>query len=105
DKVLQLKLVEDLHHIYYLENAIIFDEKVENAHAFKQQRNRWVSSQFIYLKRFFKKGIQQLFKGNLNYFNLAIANNIIVPRAFLIAFLPILVVIAWFLFPQVFHFT
>ena len=97
DKILQLNLVEKGIKIKYLEEAIIFDEKVDSSHAFKQQRKRWVSSQFIYLKRFFFPAIKQLFKGNVSYFNLAIANNIILPRAFLLAILPLLLVVAFFI--------
>jgi cellulose synthase/poly-beta-1,6-N-acetylglucosamine synthase-like glycosyltransferase len=97
DKILQLDLIEKGIKIKYLEDAIIFDEKVDSSHAFKQQRKRWVSSQFIYLKRFFFPAIKQLFKGNMSYFNLAVANNIVLPRAFLLAMLPLLLVAAFFI--------
>ena len=97
DKILQLKIVEQGIKIQYLEDALIFDEKVDSSQAFKQQRKRWVSSQFIYLKQFFGPAITQVFKGNFSYFNLAIANNLVLPRAYLLAILPLLVVAALFL--------
>jgi cellulose synthase/poly-beta-1,6-N-acetylglucosamine synthase-like glycosyltransferase len=97
DKIMQLQVVEHGTNIQYLEDALIFDEKVDSSHAFKQQRKRWVSSQFIYLKQFFLPAMRQLFRGNLSYFNLAIANNLVLPRAFLLLGLPLLV-IAGFLF-------
>jgi cellulose synthase/poly-beta-1,6-N-acetylglucosamine synthase-like glycosyltransferase len=96
DKILQLNLVEKGIKISYLDDAIIFDEKVDSSYAFKQQRKRWVSSQFIYLKRFFFPAFKQLFKGNISYFNLAIANNIVLPRSFLLLILPMLLIIAFF---------
>jgi cellulose synthase/poly-beta-1,6-N-acetylglucosamine synthase-like glycosyltransferase len=96
DKILQLDLIEKGIKIEYLDDAIIFDEKVDSSNAFRQQRKRWVSSQFIYLKRFFFPAFSQLFKGNISYFNLAIANNIVLPRAFLLVMLPILLLIAFF---------
>jgi cellulose synthase/poly-beta-1,6-N-acetylglucosamine synthase-like glycosyltransferase len=96
DKILQLDLVEKKIKIQYLDDAIIFDEKVGSSYAFKQQRKRWVSSQFIYLKKFFLSGFKQLFKGNFSYFNLAIANNLVLPRAFLLLMLPILLIVAFF---------
>ena len=96
DKILQLELVEKGIKIEYLDDAIIFDEKVDSSYAFRQQRKRWVSSQFIYLKRFFFPAFRQLFKGNISYFNLAIANNIVLPRAFLLVMLPVLLLIAFF---------
>lgn len=96
DKPLQLKIVESGTKIKYLEDALIFDEKVDNSDAFKQQRKRWLLSQFIYLKEYFFKGCSQLLKGNLSYFNLAVANNLVPPRAFLIAGLPALCLAAYF---------
>jgi cellulose synthase/poly-beta-1,6-N-acetylglucosamine synthase-like glycosyltransferase len=90
DKILQLKVVEEDIRIHYLEDALIFDEKVGNSHAFEQQRKRWVSSQFVYLRRFLGPAFRQLFKGNINYFNLAVANNLVLPRAFLFVLLPVL---------------
>lgn len=92
DKPLQIKMVERGAKIIYLEEALIFDEKVDSLNTFKQQRKRWVSSQLIYLKEYFIPGIKQLFKGNLSYFNLAVLNSMIMPRAFLIIVLPLLTI-------------
>jgi cellulose synthase/poly-beta-1,6-N-acetylglucosamine synthase-like glycosyltransferase len=97
DKILQLKVVGQGRRIHYLESALVFDEKVESAQAFQQQRRRWVSSQFIYLRQFLLPSLKQLFKGNLSYFNLAIANNLVLPRAFLFLLLPLLVFLSFFL--------
>jgi cellulose synthase/poly-beta-1,6-N-acetylglucosamine synthase-like glycosyltransferase len=99
DKILQLKIVEQKTRIHYLESALIFDEKVDSSEAFEQQRKRWVSSQAIYLKRFFFSAFKQLFKGNISYFNLAVANNLVPPRAFLFIILPGLIAAAYFLMP------
>lgn len=100
DKVLQLKIVEQGISIKYLENALIFDEKVGSSQAFEQQRKRWVSSQFIYLKRFFLPALVELFKGNVSYFNLAVLNNLILPRAFLFVLIPLLTVISFLVYPS-----
>jgi cellulose synthase/poly-beta-1,6-N-acetylglucosamine synthase-like glycosyltransferase len=92
DKILQLRVVAEGVRIHFLEDALIFDEKVENSHAFEQQRKRWVSSQFIYLRRFFGPAFVQLCRGHLSYFNLAVLNNLVLPRAFLFVLLPLLTV-------------
>jgi cellulose synthase/poly-beta-1,6-N-acetylglucosamine synthase-like glycosyltransferase len=97
DKILQLKVIRMGFHISYLDDALIFDEKVGNAAAFQQQRKRWVSSQFIYLKQYFLPAFRELFKGNLSYFNLAVVSNLILPRAFMLIMLPLLVVAALFI--------
>lgn len=96
DKILQLKVVQEGVRIRYLQQALIFDEKVSSSQAFGQQRRRWVSSQFIYLKKFFLPGFGQLLRGNLSYFNLSVINNIVLPRAFLLLLLPLLSVTAFF---------
>lgn len=90
DKILQLKVVEQGTCIHYLEDALVYDEKVGTSQAFQQQRKRWVSSQFIYLKQFFGPACRLLLRGNGSYFNLAIANNLVLPRAFLFVLLPLL---------------
>ncbi len=97
DKILQLQVVASKNKIYYLADALVYDEKVSSSQAFKQQRKRWVSSQFIYLKRFFVPAFKYLLKGNLDYFNLAVLNNIILPRIFLIAILPLFALVAFFI--------
>lgn len=105
DKILQLKVVAQGRKIYYLENALVFDEKVDSPQAFKQQRKRWLSSHFIYLKKFFIPALGQLIKGNFSYFNLAVANNLLLPRAFLFVMLPGLIVAAFFIKPVWIIFT
>jgi cellulose synthase/poly-beta-1,6-N-acetylglucosamine synthase-like glycosyltransferase len=100
DKPLQLKVVEQGETILYLEDALVFDEKVDSPEAFKQQRRRWVSSQFVYLRKFMRPALGKLFQGNFSYFNLAVANNLVLPRAFLMLGLPVAVV-AGFLFQPV----
>jgi cellulose synthase/poly-beta-1,6-N-acetylglucosamine synthase-like glycosyltransferase len=90
DKILQLEIVKKGIRIEYLDDALVFDEKVNSSDAFKQQRKRWVSSQFIYLKKYFLQGLVQLLKGNISYFDLAIVKNLILPRAFLFVLFPVL---------------
>jgi cellulose synthase/poly-beta-1,6-N-acetylglucosamine synthase-like glycosyltransferase len=97
DKPLQLKMVERGAKIIYLEDALVFDEKVDSLNTFKQQRKRWLASQFIYLREYFIPGLKQLLKGNFSYFNLAVLNSLIIPRGFLIMVLPLLTVGAFFL--------
>lgn len=85
DKVLQLEIVSRGYHIHYLESALIFDEKIEDQTAFSNQRRRWISSQFLYLRKFWKEGFRMLFKGNVDYFNLSFCHNLMMPRMLLIA--------------------
>jgi len=102
DKILQLKVVERGHSIRYLDDALVYDEKIGNSGAFGNQRKRWVSSQHQYLKRFFGPSVRQLFRGNINYFNLGIIHNFIPPRSFLFVLLPLLVVLSFFAHPALY---
>lgn len=99
DKPLQLKIVASGIKIKYLENALVFDEKIDNPNAFQNQRKRWLLSQFTYLKEFFVPGLKQLAKGNFSYFNLAVLNNIVPPRVLLIFGLLFLTFVSYFVQP------
>lgn len=85
DKVLQQLLVDKGYKIHYLEEALIFDEKVENAAAFENQRKRWLSSQFVYLRHYFARGFQALLKGRIDYFYMSVGQNMLLPRMLLLA--------------------
>ncbi|MBW8686723.1 glycosyltransferase [Chitinophaga rhizophila] len=85
DKVLQQLVVDKGYHIHYLESALIFDEKVENAAAFENQRKRWLSSQLVYLRQYFGKGFRALLKGRIDYFYMAVGQNMLLPRMLLLA--------------------
>jgi cellulose synthase/poly-beta-1,6-N-acetylglucosamine synthase-like glycosyltransferase len=80
DKILQLQLVKEKCKIYYLDNALVFDEKISSPHAFENQRKRWLNSQFKYLFKYFIPGVKQLFLGNIDYFNLSVFYYIFPPR-------------------------
>ncbi|MFN6945297.1 MAG: glycosyltransferase [Cytophagaceae bacterium] len=70
DKELEVKLNRDKVKIHYLENAMVYDEKVENPEVFKNQRRRWMSAQIIFLKKYFIEGLTHFVsKGNFDFFN------------------------------------
>jgi len=93
DKVLQLMVVAKGHAIYYLEDAQVFDEKVEHAETFEHQRRRWLSSQLVYLRHYWKKGWRELFRGNIDYFNLAVCQNLLLPRLLLVVAVTVVTVL------------
>ncbi|MEI6274800.1 MAG: glycosyltransferase family 2 protein [Prolixibacteraceae bacterium] len=70
DKEIELKLTSAGHTVEYLNNAMVFDEKVQNSEVFRHQRRRWLSAQFHYFRQDIFKAIKALFtKGNVDYFN------------------------------------
>ncbi len=90
DRELHLKLTGMGHRVYYLEDAIVYDEKVDKAENFANQRRRWLSSQFVYLGRYFGEGFKRLLQGNIDFFDSAILGNMQPPRVILLGVLGIL---------------
>lgn len=70
DKELELTLLRDGYTIEYLNDALVYDEKVQKVEVFENQRKRWLSAQFIYFGRFFYSGVKHLLLyGNLDFFD------------------------------------
>ncbi|MBX2966284.1 MAG: glycosyltransferase [Cyclobacteriaceae bacterium] len=80
DKVLQVALVEKGYKILYQKGTLVFDEKVDSPDAYKNQRRRWIAGQYDILRKNFAKGFRLLFTGNINYFNIAVCQNIFPSR-------------------------
>ena len=87
DKDLQLEILKRNHPIKYLEEAVVYDEKVDTYQAFDRQRKRWMFMQFVTLIESFPTSMRQLTKGNLSYFNVAFLAAIQLPRLLNVGFL------------------
>jgi Glycosyltransferases, probably involved in cell wall biogenesis len=97
DRELELLLIQRGVKIQYGKGILVYDEKVENTEVFERQRTRWLSSQFIYLRKYFRRGILSLFRGDISLFNSAILKNIQLPRIINLGLLVILTVISFLL--------
>jgi hypothetical protein len=80
DREVELKFLQERERIYYYKDAVVFDEKVSRNQAFQNQRKRWISSQYFYLRKYFRQGWSSLLKGNFTFFNSAVLRNIQLPR-------------------------
>jgi cellulose synthase/poly-beta-1,6-N-acetylglucosamine synthase-like glycosyltransferase len=70
DKELEFRFAQNKVAIEYLDDAVVLDEKIQKATDFSHQRRRWLSTQFIYLKKYFVTGCKELFfRGNFNFFD------------------------------------
>ena len=96
DKELEMRLIRDHFQIDYLEDALCYDEKVQNAAVFERQRARWIAAQLKYLRRNLPSGIVQLFQGNIDYFD-KVFLTLFLPRVILLGFLIIGVGVAMLL--------
>jgi len=73
DKEIELKMLKAGHTIAYLDDALVYDEKVQKADVFGNQRRRWLSAQLHYFRQDFLSALKDLFlKANVDYFDKAI---------------------------------
>jgi cellulose synthase/poly-beta-1,6-N-acetylglucosamine synthase-like glycosyltransferase len=73
DKEIELKMLKDNHKIEYLHDALVYDEKVQKAEVFSNQRRRWLSAQLHYFRQDIGSSFRSLItKGNIDYFDKAI---------------------------------
>ena len=87
DKEMDFRIARDKIKVCYLDNIYVYDEKIENAQVFTQQRTRWLASQFEFLKKYAGEGITQLVKfNNVEFFNKSV-QTLLVPRTLLIGLL------------------
>lgn len=97
DRELELLLLADGVKVHYHKNAIVYDEKVSQTKTFQNQRKRWISSQYFYLRKYFVSGTLALLKGNFTFFNSAVLRNIQLPRLINIGLLSALTFFLFFI--------
>lgn len=86
DKELELKLLRSGETIEYLNDALVLDEKIQKAQDFQNQRRRWISTQFVYFRKYFLSGVKELFlRGNIDFFD-KVYQMISPPRILLLGF-------------------
>jgi cellulose synthase/poly-beta-1,6-N-acetylglucosamine synthase-like glycosyltransferase len=72
DKEIELQMLKQKITIEYLNDAVVYDEKVQKAEVFSNQRKRWLSAQLHYFSRDFTTSLKHLFLyGNYDYFDKA----------------------------------
>ncbi len=87
EKELEMRLIRDKIKIAYLNEAVVYDEKVQKANVFMVQRARWLATQAIFAKLYFIPGIKELFtRGNIDFLD-KVLQQFLPPRIFLLGFL------------------
>lgn len=70
DKLVEILLLKENIYIHYLSDAVVLDEKVNNAAVFSAQRTRWITAQFYYLRKYTSTAWFEFFKrGNIELLN------------------------------------
>lgn len=87
DRELEYELLAQGVKSVYFDHIEVYDHKTDQPKAFANQRKRWISSQFHYLKEYFGKGLRALLRGDFVYFNSTILSNAILPRIILLGLL------------------
>jgi hypothetical protein len=80
DKDFELQAIKRNFKTAFSDNLIVYDEKVESNSAFKGQRRRWISSQYVFLANNIIFGFKSLFKGSFTAFNTIVLRNVQLPR-------------------------
>ncbi len=80
DKELEIKLLMRGVSTAYTDELIIYDEKVSTQKDFKNQRRRWIYSQYFYLAKYLKTGIKAFFTLNFSLWNSSFLRHAQLPR-------------------------
>src|ERR1035437_714429 len=93
DKELEHKLLKRKIQIEYIDNALVYDEKTTKSQVFVTQRTRWIANQLNFATNYLGEGFNELFKGNIDFFD-KIVQHLIPPRIFIVGFLLIILIIS-----------
>ena len=98
DRELELRLVQKGIKVYYAADAVVRDEKVEKSEVFENQRRRWISSQYHYLKAYFWQGLKAGFTGKFAEFNSIFLRNLQLPRLLNIGLVNLILILSLILY-------
>lgn len=97
DREIDLQLMKDGIVVEFIDNALVYDEKVSSAAVFEKQRLRWLEAQLNNLRRFFDDDIITM-KGTKAYWY-KLFQTVLLPRSL---YLLLFVFIAFFFILQYF---
>ncbi len=92
DRELEFRLFKDRVKIGYLDDLLVYDEKISSYTGFSNQRRRWMSAQIHYLKAFAVDFPKELIKGNCDFCD-KLMQHLFIPRVLLIGMLVTLSVV------------
>jgi cellulose synthase/poly-beta-1,6-N-acetylglucosamine synthase-like glycosyltransferase len=80
DKEMEILLISRRIRIDYADDIYVYDEKVQLAEIFQNQRRRWMSAQLVFMRKYALKGMfQSLITFNIDYLDKCI-QLILLPR-------------------------
>lgn len=96
DKELEELLLRQHIHIAYADHICVYDEKVQQKDALRNQRRRWLATQFFLAARMWKHLPEAIRKGNGDYIVKTI-QSFILPRSILLGMLGLLSLLSLFI--------
>ena len=98
DRELETFLAKQNIYVKYVEDILVYDEKVSNKDNFQSQRMRWMTGQIQALLQMLPYLFTALIKGNINYIDKTIQQALI-PRSILLATIPFMALIMTIVHP------
>lgn len=80
DKELEIKLLQNGIKTAYAEEAVVYDEKVQDQEVFREQRKRWLASQYFYLQKYLNTSLKAFWNSDFVLFNSAFLRYAQLPR-------------------------
>lgn len=97
DKEMDIRTAKDRVKIVFLDDALVYDEKISNSEVFTKQRSRWIFSQLESLRLNFGAGVSQLFRyGNFDLFDKVVQLSLL-PRTLLLGALGFIFLLSLFI--------
>ncbi len=98
DKEMEILLISRRITIDYADDIIVYDEKVQFAEIFQNQRRRWMSAQLVFMRKYALKGIvKSIITFNIDYLDKCV-QLILLPRVINLG-LTGLMILSYFLNP------
>ena len=95
DRELEFRLFKQGLKIAYMDELLVYDEKITSYDGFSNQRKRWVSAQVHYLRYFILDLARELLKGNVDFCD-KLFQHFFLPRVLLVGFTTIFTMIITF---------
>ncbi|HVU58060.1 MAG TPA: glycosyltransferase [Puia sp.] len=92
DKVVEMQLISRGVRVEYLEDAYVYDEKVQRKEVFEKQRTRWLGTQIDNLRPLLSRKIRENAIGRIYY--LKVLEWLLLPRLLLLALFGLLLLLS-----------
>ncbi|HVV05979.1 MAG TPA: glycosyltransferase [Puia sp.] len=92
DKVVEMQLISRGVRVEYLEDAYVYDEKVQRKEVFEKQRTRWLGTQIDNLRPLLAKKMRENAIGRIYY--LKVLEWLLLPRLLLLALFGLLLLLS-----------